>query len=288
MGEWLMPRVPTYDTPQVSPQAGPAPYRQPAAIDNQDSARQMGAAGAALQDAGAQLTQEEVNAQAMANQVRVDAALNQVRQQQQALTYDPDNGYLNKKGQAALQPDPLGRSLPQQYGEQLQDTINEQAQNLGNDAQRRVFGEQAAAMATQFGGDVQRHMLEEFRSFGLETQQGTIKLAADAAKQKWDDPDQIAAQVHSASAAVWKAGQINGEPANLIEAKIRDTTSAIHAGVIQSALENNNPAYALAYIESKKGEMTADDLLKANALVKGDMRARVATGTAQAAMTSLK
>lgn len=283
-----MPRVPTYDTPQVLPQGGPAPYRQPAAVDNQNSGRQTAAAGAALQDAGAQLTQEEVNAQAMANQVRVDAALNQVRQQQQALTYDPDNGYLNKKGAAALDPDPLGRPLPQQYGEQLQDTINTTAASLGNDAQRRVFGEQADALATQFGGDVQRHMLQEFRSYGLETQQGTIKLAADAAKQNWDNPDQIDAQVHSASAAVWKAGQINGEPGNLIEAKIKDTTSAIHAGVIQAALDNNNPAYALAYIDSKKGEMTADDLLKANGIVKADMRARVATSAAQDAMTSLQ
>jgi soluble lytic murein transglycosylase len=283
-----MPRVPTYDTPQVLPQGAPAPYRQPAGVDILDSARQQGAAGAALQDAGAQLTQEEVNAQALANQVRVDAALNQVRQQQQALTYDPDNGYLNKKGPAALQPDPLGRSLPQQYGEQLQDTINQQAQALGNDAQRRVFGEQAAALATQFGGAVQQHMLQEFRTFGLETQQGTIRLAADAAKQNWDDPDQIAAQVHSASAAVWKAGQINGEPANLIEAKIKDTTSAIHSGVIQAALDNNNPAYALAYINSKKDEMTADDLLKANGIVKADVRARTATATAQTAMQSLQ
>lgn len=283
-----MPRVPTYDTPQVLSQAAPAPYRQPAAVDNQDSARQMGAAGAALQDAGAQLTQEEVNAQALANQVRVDAALNEVRQQQQALTYDPDNGYLNKKGPAALQPDPLGRSLPQQYGEQLQDTINSVSSGLGNDAQRRVFGEQAAAMATQFGGDVQRHMLSEFRTFGLETQQGTIKLAADAAKQNWDNPDQIATQVRSASAAVWKAGQINGDPANLTAAKIQETTSAIHAGVIQAALENNNPAYALAYINSKKDEMTADDLLRANAVIKSDVRARTATAAAQNAMQSLQ
>jgi soluble lytic murein transglycosylase len=288
MGEWLMPTVPTYDSPQVLPTGATAPYRQPAAIDTQGSARQMQGAGAAMQDVGALLTQEEVNAQAMANQVRVDAALNTVRQQQLALTYDPEHGYLNKKGATALDPDPLGRSLPQQYGEQLNDTISSTAASLGNDAQRRVFGEQAAALATQFGGDVQRHMLQEFRSFGLETQQGTIRLAADAAKLNWDAPDQIDAQVHSASAAVWKAGQINGEPASLVSAKIKETTSAIHAGVIQAALENNNPAYALAYIDSKKGEMTADDLLKANGIVKADMRARVATGVAQTAMASLR
>jgi soluble lytic murein transglycosylase len=283
-----MPTVPTYDTPQVLPSGGPAPYRQPAPVDNQASARQMGNAGAALQDTGALLTQEEVYAQSMANQVRVDAALNTVRQQQLALTYDPENGYLNKKGAAALNPDPLGRPLTQQYGEQLQDTINNVATNLGNDAQRRVFGEQAAALATQFGGDVQRHMLQEFRTFGLETQEGTIKLAADAAKRNWDDPDQIAQQVESAKAAVWNAGRINGTPANLVSGNIQQTTSAIHAGVIQAALENNNPDYALTYINAKKGEMTADDLLKVNGIVKADARARTATSTAMDAMTDVQ
>lgn len=283
-----MPTVPTYDSAQVMPGVGPAPYRNPAAIDNQAGARQLGAAGAALQNLGATLTQEEVNAQGMANQVRVDAALNQVRQKQLALTYDPENGFINKKGAAALDPDPLGRSLPQQFGEQLNETISTTAASLGNDAQRRVFGEAAGALATQFGGTVQSHMLQEFRSFGLETQQGTIKLAADAAKLNWDAPDQIGEQIKSAQAAVWKAGQLNGEPGNLTSAKIKDTTSAIHSGVIAAALENNNPAYALSYINSKKGEMTADDLLKANGIVKADMRARVATSTAQQAMTALQ
>lgn len=283
-----MPTVPTYDTQQVTPGITPAPFRQATQIDTDVVGRQMGAAGAALQNAGAQLTQEETNAQALANQVRVDAALNKVRQQQLALTYDEANGYANKKGAAALDPDPLGRSLPQQYGEQLNDTINETAASLGNDAQRRVFGQQAATMATSFTGDVQRHMLQEFRSFGLETQQGTIKLAADAAKLSWDAPDKIADQVQSASAAVWKTGQINGEPANLTAAKIKETTSAIHSGVISAALENNNPAYALNYIENKKGEMTADDLLKANGVVKADMRARGATSVAMDAMSTVQ
>jgi soluble lytic murein transglycosylase len=283
-----MPTVPTYDTPQVLPGAGAAPYRQPAQIDNQTGARQMAATGAALQNVGATLTQEEVNAQGMANQVMVDAANNKVIEKALALTNDPESGYLNRKGDAALKPDPLGRSLAQQYGEQLQDTINSVSAGLGNDAQRRVFGEQATVRLTQFNGEVQRHMLQEFRSYGLETQEGTKRLAADAAKQNWDNPDQVDVQVRAASAAVWKAGQINGEPGNLTAAKIKDTTSAIHAGVIQAALDNNNPAYAMAYINSKKGEMTADDLLKANGIVKGDMRARVATGTAQEVMSGLQ
>ncbi|MEC5161723.1 MULTISPECIES: transglycosylase SLT domain-containing protein [unclassified Janthinobacterium] len=283
-----MPRVPVYDSAQVAPQQAPNPYRAPAQVDTGAPVREQAALGAALQQVGQQLTQEEVNAQGMANQVRVDAALNAVRQQQLDLTYNPENGYANKKGAAALDPDLLGRSLPQSYGEQLQDTISATAAGLGNDAQRRVFNEQATALATSFGGQVQSHMLQEYRQFGLETQQGTVKLASDAAKLNWNKPDLLAPQIASAQAAVWKAGQIAGEPANLTQAKIQATTSAIHSGVIDSALQNNEPAYALSYIESKKGQMSADDLLKANGLIKTDMRARVATNTAQNAMQSLQ
>ncbi|WP_426116309.1 hypothetical protein [Massilia sp. PWRC2] len=283
-----MPTVPTYDTAQVLPGVSPAPYRQGNAPDTAIGARQMGALGETVQNVGAFLSQEEVNAQGMANQVMVDGAKNQALQEQLARTYDPDTGFLNKKGAAALAPDPLGRSLSQRYTEEFQDKLKEISGGLGNDAQRRVFNEQAASMATSFGGDVQRHMLQEFRSYGMETQQGAIKLAADAAKLAWDNPDKIGEQIKSASAAVWKAGQINGEPGSLTTAKIKETTSAIHSGVIAAALENNNPAQALAHIEAKKGEMTADDLLKVNSAIKSDVRARVATSTAQSAMDDVQ
>lgn len=287
-----MPTVPVYNNATVAPAPIPAPYDQglnPRILaEGQAGPREQMALGQALQGASNTLTNEQVEAQNMANQVRVDDALNKVRQAQQQLTYDPNNGYANKTGSAALDPDPLGRSLPQQYSEQLQDTISSTAASLGNDAQRRVFNEHAASLATQFTGNVQQHMLQQYRQFGLETQQGTIKLAADAAKQNWDNPDQIKDQVQSAAAAVWKAGQIAGEPGNLTQAKIQQTTSAIHLGVIDAALQNNEPGYALAYINTKKGEMTADDLLKANGVIKQDLRARVATSTAQNAMTTLQ
>lgn len=281
-----MPTVPTYGGQQVAPSPTSGARFTDSPIQNA-APGQLQQLGDATARTGQALTNIAVDAQMMANQVRVDAALNSVRQQQMALTYDPQNGYLAKKGAAALDPDPLDRSLPQQYGDQLSDVINKASAGLANDAQRRVFGQQAAALHTQFVGGVESHMLQEYRNFGLETQQGTIKLAADNAKLNWSNKDAVGEQVKSAQAAVWKAGQINGEPGNLTEAKIKETTSAIHMGVIQAALDADNPEYALGYIQSKKGEMTADDLLKANGLVKASTRANLAAGTAREAMSTV-
>lgn len=269
------------------PQAGPAPYRQPAVIDNQGSARQQGAAGAALQDTGAQLTQEEVNAQGLANQVMVDDGMNKAITEKQRLTYDPDGGFANVKGEAAFRPDPLGRPLAQRYTEQLQDKINEISASLGNDAQRRVFNQQAAAMLTQFGGDVQRYSLSEGRDYNNKAQQATIDLATDQAKQNWSDPDRVSQQLLSATGAVWKLGQLNGMPGNEVEAKLKDTTSAIHTGVIAAALQNNNPTYAQRYLEANKGTMTADDILKVTGLVNHSVDGQAALGAVRTATANL-
>jgi soluble lytic murein transglycosylase len=282
-----MPTVPTYNGSGIAPSSMPSGGFAAPQVANA-APQQTQQLGDTAVRAGATASGIVSDIQMMANQVRVDDARNKLIEFNQQQTFDPENGFLSKRGSTALDKDPLGRSLQQQYAEPLQDKINELSAGLGNDAQRRVFAQQAAEISTQFHGQVESHYLKEYRSYFDQTQQGTIKLAADSAKLHWSDPDAIDSQVKSAQAAVWKMGLNNGEPGNLTAAKIKDTTSAIHAGVIQAALDNNNPEYALGYIESKKNEMTADDLLRANGLVKADVRARVATTTAQNVMTSLQ
>ena len=282
-----MPTVPTYNGAGVTPSAAPGGGFAETQAGNA-APQQLQQLGDATVRAGAVGTNIVSDIQMMANQVRVDAALNSVRQQQMALTYDPQNGYLAKKGAAALDPDPLDRSLPQQYGEQFTDVINSAAAGLANDEQRRVFAQQAAALHTQFTGGVESHVLQEYRNFGLETQQGTVRLAADTAKLNWSAPDLISAQIKSAQAAVWKAGQISGEPGNLTAAKIKDTTSAIHAGVIDAALQSNNPEYAMGYLERNKDQMTADDVLKVRGVINKDVYQRVADGIATNVVTAVR
>lgn len=283
-----MPTVPQYSTPDVSPSPLPSASVQglnPRQLDQgREDDRNLQRAGQTLLSIGADTSAAMDREQMLANQVRVDSALNQVRAAQQKLTYDPQAGFTTRTGAAAIEPNAEGQGLADVYSSQLQSTIDEASASLSNPAQQRVFREQAASLQTQFSGQVQNHVLKEYQQFGLQTQQGTIDLAADTAVKQWNDPDAIGQQVNSAKAAVWKAGQIAGEPANLIEAKILQTESKIHLGVINAALENNNPEYAVAYINKYKDDMTANDALKAQGVVRQDMTARVATGTAMSAM----
>lgn len=283
-----MPTVPTYDSPQVSPQALPGASMQgisPRVLaQGEESAFQTQRIGSDLMNIGTESSAAMDREQMMANQVRVDAALNQVRATQQQLTYDPNTGYVNQKGAAAINPNDQGQGLADVYGSKLQDSIDQVSNSLANPAQQRVFQQQAAALQTQFQGQLQSHVLNEYKQFGLQTQQGTITLAQDTAARQWTDPDAIGQQIDSAKAAVWKAGQISGEPADLIAAKMLQTASGIHAGVINAALTNNNPQYAMAYLNQYKNDMTAGDALKVQGMITQDLTARVATGTALNAM----
>lgn len=283
-----MPTVPTYDTPQVAPAGLPNINIQGLSprqlMQGEIAGHEQEQAGQNVENLGIQGMDAEAKENMLANQVRVDAALNDVRAAQQKLTYDPQNGYLSQKGQAAIQPNDQGQGLQDQYGSKLQDAINNASSGLANDAQRAAFQKQAANIATSFDGQIQSHVLSEYKNFGLQTQQGTIDLAADSAEKNWQNPDLIDSQIESVKAAVWKAGQISGEPANLIDAKTLQQTSAIHTRVIDAALQNNNPQYAQQYIQKYKSDMTAGDLLKVQGLITSDMNARIATSAAQTAM----
>ena len=282
-----MPTVPTYNGVGAAPSSAPgAGFSTPTAGNAQpQQLQQLGDTAVRAGAVGANIVGDIAM---MANQVRADDSWNQLVQFKQKQTYDPQDGLLSKKGSAALDADPLGRSLQQRYGEDMQTKINELSGKLGNDVQRRLFLERANQLATQFNGEVEHHVLQEYRSFGLQTQEGTIKLAADAAKLAWSNPEKITEQVKSAQAAVWKAGQISGEPANLTEAKIKDTTSAIHTGVIDAALQQNNPEYAMGYLEKFKDQMTADDVLKVRGVINKDVYQRVADGIATNVVTAAR
>jgi soluble lytic murein transglycosylase len=243
--------------------------------------------GRSVSNLGAQTAEYATREAMMANQVRVDAALNQVRAAQQHLTYDPEAGYLAKKGAAAIEPNDEGMRLDDSYTNKLQTVINEASSTLANDHQRQVFAQNAQALSTAFGGQLQSHVLQESKTFGLETQQGTISLSRQTAMQSWNDDLKVNAQIESAKAAVWKAGQISGEPANLTQAKMNDVSAQIHADVIKTALDSDNPMYAMAYLNKYKDEL-GGQLLGVYGQVNRQVQARAAAGASQLAGAQMR
>lgn len=279
-----MPTVPTYDNLQATPSLTPDVAAQPPSGPNpqQIAGQQLHDMGGAAQRAGDTASRIALSMQDMVNQVKVNDAVNQARQSAQNLAYDPQNGYLNLKGDAALTR-PNGQALPEEYGDKLQASMSDIAGTLGNEAQRRQFQMNAADLAAQFHGQVETHMLGEFRSHALSVQDSTINLASDDAKRNWSDPALIAPSLNAAKAAVYQKGQVSGWSASQIDAALLTTTSQVHSSVIDAALQNNNPNYALGYLDAHRGEMTANDILSVQGHVNQNVWARMSLQAVQSA-----
>lgn len=281
-----MPTVPTYNGAGVAPSAAPGGGFATTMAGNAQP-QQLQQLGDTVQRSAQQIGNVAIDMQQQVNQVRVDDALNKVRQQVLDLTFNQQTGYRSLTGDAALTR-PNGQALPDEYGSKLQTSITELAGGLGNEAQRLVFSQQANALATQFRGGVEQHALEEYRKFSLSTQDGTIKLGADEAKRNWNNPDMIKSSLASVQAAVVRKGSLEGWSANETTARMREVTSAVHSNVIDAALQENNPEYALGYIDRYKDQMTADDLLKVRGVINKDVYQRLADGIATNVVTAAR
>jgi soluble lytic murein transglycosylase len=272
-----MPTVPSL-TPQAAPTGGNSTLFSNPQQTNAAPGQLMNL-GEGLARAGSAVANIANDMQQQVNQVRVDDGLNRVRQQMLDLEYNTQTGYKTLRGDAALtRPD--GKPLTEEYGAKLQTAISEVSAKLGNDVQRQHFMQNANGLLQQFQSGLQQHELTEYKAYSLSTQEGTIKLGVDEARRNWQDPDKIRLSLDSVKAAVVKTGQLAGWSGNDTTARMREVTSSVHSGVIETALAENNPEYALGYVEQYKGEMTAGDLLKVRGVINKDVYQRLADGIA--------
>lgn len=272
----------TYDSFKVMPTPGtPARIDTPnAPAAGQIAAQQQGQLGQAIQNAGAAGMTLATGAMDQVNQVKVLDAVNKARSAANILAYDPQQGYLSLKGDAALtRPD--GQHLTDEFGQKLQDQMDQIAQGLGNDRQRQLFTQSATQLRQGFEADAERHVLGEFQNFRASTLDGTVGLATDSAKRNWNNPDKVNAALEAARAAITEKGQMLGKSAAETDWLRERAVSGVHHDVIQAALENNNPTYALGYLDRNKDQMTADDILKVQGQVNQNVWAGMALGAVQ-------
>lgn len=284
-----MPRVPSLEGPQVSANTLSLGQMTTTGVDQLASQ-----AGRTAVDTGRSMTQLAgvagdiaTDLRTQADQVQLNDAMNAARRAELDLTFNPQTGYKALKGRNALDR-PDNQALPDEYGAKLKTSLQAISEGLGNENQRRAFAMQSNDLLTRFQGDTQSHMLGEFRSNALSSQEGSIKIGIDTAKLNWRNPDKINESLESVKAAVYQIGQINGEAGNVTAAKMKEATSAAHISVIQSALEGSDPEYALAYMTKNKDSMTADDLLRSRSVIDKDVIQRVADGVATNVVTGLR
>jgi len=268
-----MPRVPTYDnfqaTPNTLPQARLTMPEMPDVAGQQ--AQQM---GRAMMAGGQGLGQVALDMQQQANQLRVDDALNKAKEAALRLTYDKDAGFTNLRGINALER-PDGKPLADEYSDTLKRNIDEIAGTLGNDAQRQAFSLRANDILTAMRGNAIQHEAQEFKTYSLSVSEGIQSTALREIGLNWQNTDAVNSAVERIRAETYRQAQLLGKSAEWQEAQARKMTSNAHKVALLSALEQNDPAYADAYLKKYSGQMDADDILTVRGHVTKAMDAKV-------------
>lgn len=268
-----MPRVPLYDSLQASPTSLPSVRLN--APDMPDVAgRQAQEMGQGLMQAGGEVGRIALDMQNTANQLRVDDALNQAKETALRLAYDKEEGFTNLKGINALER-PDGKPLADEYGDKLNQQIQQLSGSLGNDAQRQAFARSSNDILTSFKGQAIQHESSEYKTYALSVSDGVQSTALRDIGLNWNNPDAINSAVDRIKAETFRQAQLLGKSAEWQEAAARKLTSNAHKTALLAALENNDVTYADSYLKKYSGQMDADDILAVRGHITKEMDARV-------------
>ena len=273
-----MPRVPTYDNFTVAPTVNPD-VRVVAPEIQDFGSKQAAAAGQAMLVAGSAVSRIGADMQNDANLVRVDDATNKANEAALALQYDKANGFLNIKGEAALNRE-SGMPLADEYRDKFKQRVDEISQSLGNDAQRKMFGLKANDMATRLYGTATAHETQQFNDYTVSVQDGKIKNASNAIVLDPLNKDNVVGRLEEINQAVYVVGKTKGMSAEAIAATQREAVSGTHMNVVKSLLENENTDGASAYFKEFKGQMSGIQQADAQKMLNQADNSKVAITTA--------
>lgn len=243
-----MPRVPTYDTPQVQDQPGRAVQLSGIAPDN--SAIQQGLAS--FQRGAEILVHKE--------RERVDTAAvmdadNQLTKWQQQAMFG-EQGVYTRKGQNAL-------NITNQTLEQFEQAQQEVAKSLTTDQQRARYAQIVASRRNSISNDLNRYEYNERQSYFGQVEQGQLETSMQGAALDYQDPAKVQAYRAKTDAVLASRAERLGLSPEAAQAERLKVNSGMSTAVIQRMLIDS-PQKAKGLFEAYKDTMTAEDQIRAS------------------------
>lgn len=268
-----MPTVPTYDSFQAAP--GALPQARMSFPEMPDvagqQARQM---GQGMARAGGEAGRLALEMAQQINQVRISDAMNKAVAAKNRLIYDPTEGFVHLRGEAALSR-PDNKSLDQEYSEKLKKDLSDIEASLGNEVQREAFRQQSGQLMSQFRSSLTQHVSKEYETYSYSVQEGTVRRAREQMALGWGKPDLLNQSRNAIKAAVYEQGRLRGLSAQEVETNMVEALSPGHVDVIAAATDAGELDYAREYANQVNAELTPEARLKVKkALDAGDFEKR--------------
>lgn len=192
--------------------------------------------------------------------------------------WDPQKGAVAKKGRDAFD---LPQTLPGEYDQ----VASEIATSADPRVKRAVQG-LVLARREQVTAFADGHALKQREWFNEQSYQADRQNFLDNAALYASDPVRVQTEIALQNDRTIGYLRNKGAPDELIQASVKDNTSRMHSAVLGSLLNTGDVVKAEKYLRDNAGGMNADEYLKAQHVIKGEMDLRIGAQAATAAVQS--
>lgn len=242
-----MPRVPTYDTPQVQQQVTRPVELRGVAPDATSIAQ------------GVQSFQRGAEILAAKERQKADTALlmdadNKLTQWQQQAMYAENGGVYTRKGQNAM-------DVTNQTLDQFDKAQAEIAETLTNDQQKARYAQIVSSRRNSLSNDLNRYEYGERQNYYGQVEKAQLETSMQGAALDYQDPSKVDQYRQKVDAVLSSRAERLGLSPEAAQAERLSTNSGMSTAVIQRMLIDS-PQKAKSYYESYKDTMTAEDQIR--------------------------
>lgn len=241
-----MPRVPTYEVPQVQQQATRPIQLQGVAPDTTSIAQGLQSLGR-----GAQMLMDKEREKAD-TALLMDADNKLTKWQQQ--TMFGEQGVYTRKGQNAL-------DVTNQTLDQFEKAQAEIAKTLTNDQQKARYAQIVNSRRNSLSSDLNRYEYGERQSYFGQVEQGQLETSMQGAALEYQDPAKVQAYRAKTDAVLASRAERLGLSPEAAQAERLKANSGMSTAVIQRMLIDS-PQKAKGLFEAYKDTMTAEDQIR--------------------------
>lgn len=201
-----------------------------------------------------------------ADSVAILSAERQLAEWENKRLFDPDTGALNTRGKDAL-------GLPEQLQGEYAELTGAVEKTLSTDRQREMFERLKVNRGMGLDLTIRRHVAGEMNRYEAQELESGVANFVSSAIAHANDPERIGTELDRAIGALKEHGPRLGMGPEVLDRRVRDVTSATHAGVIERLLATDQDKAAKVYFEETRGQISGESIAKIEkALEEGTLR----------------
>lgn len=214
----------------------------------------------ALKGTASAIAEVYMNEQQRADEVAVTSAKKKLTELELDLQFNPEYGYLNRKGKAAGEAIPDVQTRWQKGSASILD-------GLSSDRQKAVFDREVASRWDSLGKHVNQHAFTEAREYDKTETASFIENERNAAVANYSNIDRVLRSIESQSQTMYEFGKRNGKSDEEIKLSIGEAASKTHSMVLEQYLNADQDLAAKEYFEKFENQLVGPDQVRAKSLV---------------------